>query len=180
LNVKLRDLIVPIVASFISSLFLGIFSGFQPLELLSQFFFGKSLPDYLAFGWQAIALFSLYYPLLLVFALYPAFTILKIREEVAIPQLSRPSKEDLVFLPIIYVIYIWTLYNHDLLTINTAAIGIVAILLPIVYRMTVYSIDASLEKFREVWFYPWLLFVVSLVFAVPVSILYLHIVYILT
>jgi len=163
-------------ASTIASLIIALMSGsipdFEPLNWLYNLLFSTSLPDYLIYGFTAIGLFSLFYSLTVVLIITPISCTLNGSLSTWFNKLST---EDLIFIPLVYIVYLAYLYHYDLLTPTAASVGILAVMLPFIYRLTVYTIDKYLRTdscYRNLY-----LFFISFILLIPISALYLIIVH---
>ena len=86
---------------------------------------------------------------------------------------DRPSKEDLIFFPLLYLVYVYVLYVQDMLTYESAVVGVFAITLPLVYRLLVYFVQGGLERYRSSCYFSLYVFVVSIVLCIPLTVIYL-------
>jgi len=163
------------IASLISAIMLGSFAslipGFNPVSMLYNYLFGEPLPEYLYDGFSAIGQFSLLYSFVAVL-ISPFYC----RLDLALT-FDRPSKEDLVYIPLMYLVYVYVVNVKGLLTIDSALVGIVAVTLPVAYRLIVYLLDSRLERYKSSCYYQLGLFLLSLAVCVPVTIVYLAVVH---
>jgi len=170
------------ISSLIISILTGAIPHFQPLNTIYQFLFNKPLPTYLLLGFSTIGTFTLYYTLfsiliLLPFTCYIGGSLYQFNNSVNL--LHKPSKEDIVYLILLYSTYLYICYVNHYLTSHTALVGVFAIFLPFLYRAVVYSVDMLLEKYHSKCLYPLYLFTCSFFISIPVTIFYLYILHIL-
>jgi len=162
------------IASLITAIMLGSFSvfipGFNPVDYLYQLLFGESIPDYLYNGFYAIGHFSLLYSFVALL-LSPLSCAAGVTARSF--DFDRPSKEDLIFFPLLYLVYVYVLYVQDMLTYESAVVGVFAITLPLVYRLLVYFVQGGLERYRSSCYFSLYVFVVSIVLCIPLTVIYL-------
>lgn len=161
------------VASLITALMLGslssIIPGLNPMDYFYRLLYSKSLPEYLYDGFGAIGYFSIIYSFisLLISPIYCLYGIKQIDIT-----FDRLSKEDIVYLPLLYLVYIYVIYVKGYLSVGAALVGIIAIILPLIYRLITYFVSDRLQGFKTSCYYQLAVFVVSLFLAIPVTVLY--------
>jgi len=164
------------IASLISAIMLGSFSvfipDFNPVSFFYQLLFNESLPDYLYDGFFAMGHFSLLYSFIALLLSPVACRGVNIRLEF---NFDRPSKEDLVFIPLLYIVYLYVTYVNGLLSFESAVVGIVAITLPLTYRFIVYFVDYQLSSHASSCYYSLYVFIVSITLAIPITVIYIYV-----
>jgi len=158
-----------VIVSLITSIMLGGL-GIDILGSIYYFLFNRELPEYLDYGFNAIAMFSLYYPLFLLLVVLPLTCLTHFHEIERI--VTAPSKEDIIYIIAIYIVYLYVVWQNGLLTPKSAVAGIFAVFLPFLYRFVVYSVDTLMKKYHEKCMYPLALFVVSFILSIAVTIVY--------
>jgi len=162
-----------VVASLLSAIMLGSFEafipGFNPISYLYEFLFSESLPEYLYVGFSAIGYFSLLYSFVSLI-LSPITCNAKVSIDFSF---EKPSKEDFIYVPLLYLVYLYVVHVKGLLTPDSAAVGLLAIMLPMIYRFIVYFVNTRLSTYSQRCDYNLIVFVVSITLAVPVTALYL-------
>lgn len=163
------------VGSLITAIMLGgfsaIFPWLNPVDWMYRHLFGFPMPDYLYYGFSALGDFTLIYSLFLVL-FSPIYC--KIGSRFEIPSFDKPSKEDYVFILLAYLVYVYALQVRQLLTVESALVGFLAILLPVMYRLLVYIFDELLSNRVSPCYYNPVLFVISILACIPVTAAYLE------
>ena len=136
--------------------------------------FGQHLPTYLYDGLSSVGLFSLIYSLFATI-FYPLYCRYGIKPEY--DPFSTLSKEDLIYVPLIYAVYLYVIYVNGSLNPTSALVGLIAIPLPFMYRLIVYFVSDRMSGLKESCYYPTVVFFVSLFMSIPVTILYESVIY---
>lgn len=162
------------IASLISAIMLGSFEafipGFNPISYLYALLFGESIPEYLLHGFYAMGYFSLLYSLIGILVIPVACNIGFSARGF---NFETPSKEDFVFFPILYLVYLYVIYTRGLLTLESAVVGICAVTLPVVYRLLVYFVSSRFSSIKESCYFNLYVFLVSIMLSIPVTVIYL-------
>jgi len=165
------------ISTLIISILTGAIQGFHPLNFIYQVLFNQELPVHLLLGFSAIGTFTLYYTLFTLLVLLPLYCYFGLRlDHIGDGDIiSTPSKEDILYLILIYLAYIYVCYTNEILTKEAMVMGIFAILLPFFYRGVVYVVNDALKKYQKQCIYPLILFLVSFIFSVLLTIPYLYV-----
>jgi len=165
------------IASLIAAIMLGSFSAFihdfNPVNSLYILLFNESMPDYLFDGFYAIGYFSLLYSFV---ALLLTPLACNIGFSTRSFDFDTPSKEDLVFFPLLYMVYLYVLYVQGLLTAEAAVVGIFAITLPVMYRLLVYFVTNRLSRYKSSCYFSLYVFLVSITLSVPLTVIYMFVI----
>lgn len=164
--------VVGLVSGIVIAILTGSIPGIDPINWIYSALFGSPIPEYLDYGFSSIGIFTLLYSAFYTLILSPIYCELG---KTTSPTLTfeRPSKEDLIYIPFIYITYLWTVNYYGLLTYDTAIAGIFVIMLPIIYRFVIYTLDYSMQDLTRSCYYPIYLFVASLLSLVPLTAVYL-------
>lgn len=168
------------VSGLVVGIMLGSFPGFDPVNSIYRCIFNSPLPEYLRYGFSAIGLFTMFYTLAAILIFTPLECALGVSIGMNSPSsaLDRPSKEDLMYIPLLYLVYLATLHMNKLLTYQTALVGVFAIILPIAYRWITYGISNLMSSIRSCY-YPLYLFLISFGACVAFTFLYLSLMHLL-
>ena len=162
-----------LIASLVTAIMLGSLSaivpGLNPIAWIYRFVFGSDIPDYLNLAFGAIGNFTLIYSLVAIL-----ISPISCRMRESVSQLfEEPSKEDWLYVPMLYAVYLYVIYVNGMFTYEAALIGVFAVMIPLVYRSIVYSARQWLSEYRSSCSYDMYVFLTSLIasFAVTVGIM---------
>lgn len=162
------------IASLVSAIMLGSFEtfikGFNPVGYLYSIMFNEEIPDYLFYGFFAIGNFYLIYSLASV-VISPVACRVGARSTE--PDFETPNVRDLMFLPILYLVYLLAIYSNYMLTAESSTVGLFAITLPIAYRLVVYFISDRFSALKTSCYFNLYVFLISIFMSIPVTIVYL-------
>lgn len=160
--------VVAMVSGLVTALMTGFLPGFTPITTqLYNFMFNLSIPTYLTYGIGSIFYIATVYNFATVI-LSPVSCSFDVKDH-----FNKPSIEDPLFYLSLYFIYMGVLWWNDLLAYGTAVVGLFAILLPVGFRVAVYMADSILESLKSLCRYPFYLFVASMAFTIPITVVIL-------